>query len=124
MFSPKSSERSKILCRLGCDANVSLVRVFDPLLELVAVSSWVLFVISGSLEVLSTGVEKEPPSRSFMDPHRSIFMLDTAREGMNRSEVPTSMEDQTGMQRPVVGVMLPTSSLNEGKKCCLGDMCK
>ena len=49
-------------------------------------------------------------------------MLETAREGMNRSEVPISEAVQIGTVRRTVGVVPLTSSRNEGKKCCLGDI--
>ena len=51
-------------------------------------------------------------------------MLDTAREGMNRSDVPISDAVQIGTGCRAVGLMPPTSSRNEGKKCSLGDMTK
>ena len=51
-------------------------------------------------------------------------MLDTAREGRNRSDVPISDAVHTGTVRRAVGVAPLKSSRNEGKKRCLGDLSK
>ena len=76
-----------------------------------------------SLELLSSDPTIELPSRSFIDPHKSMFMLDTAREGMNRSEAPMSrLVRRGGFGRNEERELVLPSSRGEGKKCCRTDI--
>ena len=60
-----------------------------------------------------------------MASQRFIFILDVAREGMNRSEAPTSEAARRGtiFRRLEDEVELPVEK-SCGKKCCRGDMFK
>jgi hypothetical protein len=106
-FSPRSSDRSRTLCKFGWE--VPVTSVFLALFPEFAlpVSSAGLFGW-GSLALLSSGGDEvlELPL-SLIESHRFMFSLDVAREGMNLSDVPISECARATIRRLEVGVLLP-----------------
>ena len=105
MFSPKSSERSKTLCRFCCEEVfvVSVLGLAVLALESAPGSSGVLLLLlllcwfgwrwRGSL-VLASSLDDEAIRvvvfLSFMESQRLRFILEVARLGMYRSDMPRS----------------------------------
>ena len=106
-FSPKSSDRSKTLCRFCCEVVVvSLFLALLPEFALPVSSPWLLD--GGSLGLFSSGGDEVfVLLLSLIESQRLMFSLDVAREGMNLSEVPMSECARVTIRRLEVGVLLP-----------------